>query len=521
MVAAMETVGGPQLDLHVRSAVWNPTAEEMRAWSEEMPTAEVTSTGHINIVTEKGKARSAISTFVVTDDDTDFGEKTITRAEYDRVAALQAAHLADMDVIVLDGYVSDHPDARIRTRLIVEKQYASLAGMQELLYFPADDDAEPEFLVVYTPSLAVPDSGYPNDRLIAVDLENKVTRVFNSDYFGESKMGSLRMWDALMYDRGGLAMHAGLKTVRAGDTTKSIIVVGLSGTGKTTTTFSQQGDEAHPVQDDFIALFEDGRVYGSEAGTFAKVIGLTEEAEPTVWRGAASLRTYYENVGVDADGTVDWDDDRHTSNTRAIMSADDIEGFLAPANVETADIMLVLSRNRDVMPAIAKLPPALAAAYFMLGESIGTSAGGAAEAGKFLRVVGTNPFFVYRREWQANHLFDLMKTHPLDVYVMNTGRVGGAEGEPGSVDVTPAMSSAIVEGIVRQTIEWRTDPDFGYDIAVSVPGIDDTSAFDPAALFAAHGREAEYQAKLEALTADRRAHFANHPDLYEEIASAI
>ena len=63
--------------------------------------------------------------------------------------------------------------------------------------------------MIYTPNLEAP--GYPDDRLIAVDLEHGVTRVLDSDYFGESKKGGLRMWNKIVYDRGGLALHAGLQ----------------------------------------------------------------------------------------------------------------------------------------------------------------------------------------------------------------------------------------------------------------------------------------------------------------------
>ena len=58
-----------------------------------------------------------------------------------------------------------------------------------------------------------PAPGYPDDRVIAVDLENGITRVLNSDYFGESKKGGLRMWNNKVYDLGGLALHAGLKVI--------------------------------------------------------------------------------------------------------------------------------------------------------------------------------------------------------------------------------------------------------------------------------------------------------------------
>jgi phosphoenolpyruvate carboxykinase (ATP) len=434
------------------------------------------------------------------------------------VSAAQDAHMAEQDVIVLDGYIGDHPDARMRTRLIIEKANANIAGMQQLLYFPADDDAEPELTVIYSPSLKAP--GFPDDRLIAVDLENGVTRVFNADYFGESKMGGLRMWDAAMYRRGGLALHSGLKVVGEGDSRRVGLVVGLSGTGKTTTTFSLAGGGA-PVQDDFVALFPGGKVYGTENGTFAKVYGLTPESEPAVWHGATQPRSYLENVAIDGDGKLDWFDRGHTENSRAVIGAADIPGMIPPGGVDEADFMLILNRNANIIPAVTRLSPDQAAAYFMLGETQGTSAGGKAEAGKFLRVPGTNPFFAYRHEWQANRLREILDTCDLEVFVLNTGRVGGQADSELSKKVTPAVSGAIVAAIAEGSIEWEVDPDFGYQVAQSVPGVEDVELLQPRLLYQRQHRADEYADTVEALKEARRAHLAKYRALLPEIASAV
>src|SRR5206468_9491345 len=128
---------------------------------------------------------------------------------------------------------------RTPARLFVEAASANIAGMQQQLYFgPPEDDFEAELTVIYTPSLKA--EGFADDRLIMVDLEQGVTRVFNSDYFGESKKGGLRMWNKLVYDRGGLPLHAGCKIIPTGGGDRVCLTVGLSGTGKTTTTFTRQ-----------------------------------------------------------------------------------------------------------------------------------------------------------------------------------------------------------------------------------------------------------------------------------------
>ncbi len=507
------------MELRYRSAEHNPTPEALRGYSESQPTASITEFGNVNI-TAQVTARSKNSTFIVADDPDLHTDPTITREEYDRLAEAQDRHFEDVDVVVLDGYIGDHPDARIPTRLVVDKRNANLAAMQQLLYFPPDEGFEPEFHVLYTPHLAAP--GYPDDRIIAVDLENGVTRVLNSDYFGESKMGGLRMWDALMYQRGGLAMHSGLKVthVDGGAGTKTALVVGLSGTGKTTTTFSRPGVD-RPVQDDFVAIFPGAQVYGTEAGTYAKTYGLTQEREPAIWSGVIASDTYLENVGQDEHGRLDFFDRDHTENGRAIISAVHIPGFLPPAEVDTADFMLILNRNENIIPAVARLTPEQAAAYFMLGETQGTSAGGKAEAGKFLRVPGTNPFFAYRHELQANRLHEILQTCDLGVYLMNTGRVGGPPGDERSKKVTPEQSAAIVAGIAAGTIEWDTDGDFGYAVATAVPGVDDLEVLQPRRLYDRQGRTGEYKRLADDLTADRRRHLAGYRDLLPEISRAV
>src|SRR5919108_1500623 len=200
-----------------------------------------------------------------------------------REAAKTIRHIQKMDVIDTACTVNENKITAFRTpgRLVIEARNANVAGSQDLLYFHEGQtpDHEPEVTVIYTPNLEAP--GYPNDRLIAVDLENNVTRVLNSDYFGESKKGGLRMWNAIVYGRDGLGLHAGCKVIPTPKGDKTFLIIGLSGTGKTTTTFTRQND-SKPVQDDFIALMPGGKVYGTENGCFAKTFALSPDYEPTI-----------------------------------------------------------------------------------------------------------------------------------------------------------------------------------------------------------------------------------------------
>jgi phosphoenolpyruvate carboxykinase (ATP) len=159
----------------------------------------------------------------------------------------------------------------------------------------------------------------------------------------------------------------------------------------------------------------------------------------------------------------------------------------------------------------------------MLGETQGTSAGGADEAGVFLRVPGTNPFFPMPHDLQGNRFLEMLEQHPLEVYLMNTGRVGGPEEDERSKKVKIKHSSAIVKGIAEGTIEWVEDPDFGYMVASSVPGIDeeDVDILQPRLLYEATGRKEEYDAGVVRLKDARAEFLSKFPSLSAEIVDSV
>jgi len=494
----------------------NPTLAELKQLAAKMPNARQTRYGNLNVQT-RVVARSKGSTFLVMDEP-DGQNQSIPHSKAVELAARQDDYIAGTEMVLIDGWIGNHPDFRTRARLYIEAANANIAAMQQQLYYHGDEEtAEPELIVVYTPNLSAP--GFPDDRLIMVDVEAGVTRVMNSDYFGESKKGGLRMWNRRVFDAGGLALHAGCKMIPTGSGAKIGLIVGLSGTGKTTTTFTRQNNSL-PIQDDFVAWMPGGRVYATERGCFAKTFALSKEDEPTIYGAVTRPEAYLENVSQDGEGELDFYDTSHTKNGRGTFTFDSIESA-AQIPIEHADFLLILNRNEGVIPAVAKLEGAQAAAYFMLGETKGTSAGGADEAGKFLRVPGTNPFFPLPHDKQGNRFLELLSSHPLEVYLMSTGRVGGPEDDERSKKVRIPHSSAIVKGIAEGTIEWETDPDFGYLVAAAVPGIDDIELLQPKRLYERTGRAAEYAEIVAGLKADRAEFLAKFPSLSEEIVAAV
>src|ERR671914_3159732 len=311
------------LGLAAKSIAFHPTEAELRSYADAMPQARQTEYGNVNVQT-RVVSRSKGSTYVVTDRPGEHSDQTIDRAEGTRLAALQDEYIRGQDMVVVDGFVGHAGPYRTPARLVIEKANANIAGMQRFLYYdPVEGDTghEPEITMIYTPNLAVP--GYPNDRVIAVDLDAGVTRVLNSDYFGESKKGGLRMWNRLVYDRGGLPLHAGCKIIPTRAGRRVGLIIGLSGTGKTTTTFTRQNGSL-PIQDDFVAWMPDGRIYVTENGCFAKTYGLNPEDEPTIHGAVTQPDSYLENVSQHGED-VDFYDTSYTQNGRATFPFSVIE----------------------------------------------------------------------------------------------------------------------------------------------------------------------------------------------------
>ena len=506
-----------------KEIIWNPSGEELRRLTEEMPNTRITRHDNTNTQT-RVDSRSKLSTYIVTDTPERHDSATITRQEYERVAKLQNDYIGACEMVLVDGFIGNDSEFRVPARLIIERSNANVAGMQKHLYYPATEDElhsfEPRLTIIYTPNLEM--KGYPADRLIAVDLENGVTRVFNSDYFGESKKGGLRMWNQIVYDRGGLALHAGCKVIPVGDQKRVGLIIGLSGTGKTTTTFTKQNNSS-PVQDDFLALMPGGKIYATENGCFAKTFALNQNDEPTIYHAVTSKQAYLENVSQNDAGELDFYDTSYTQNGRAVVRMEDIAGAMDAREIKSADFLLILNRNDNIIPGVARLNRDQAAAYFMLGETRGTSAGGAAEAGKFLRVPGTNPFFPLKHAHQGNRFRELLESSPMEVYLMNTGRVGGRDEDQRSKKVRIQHSSAMVKGIAEGTIEWEDDTDFGYQIARSVPGMDgeDIEILQPRKLYQRQGRTEEYAQIVERLKNERREYMAKWAGLDPKIAQAV
>jgi phosphoenolpyruvate carboxykinase (ATP) len=181
-----------------------------------------------------------------------------------------------------------------------------------------------------------------------------------------------------------------------------------------------------------------------------------------------------------------------------------------------ADKIIFITRRDDIIPPVAKLNAEQAAAYFMLGESIETSAGDPTRAGESKREVGTNPFMIGRESDEGNRLLHILRKNPdMECYLLNTGSVGKGGIKPGK-KVSIKVSTGIMKHIARGTIKWTTDPDWGYQVPLEIPEIDLTE-YNPAAYFS----EDEYQKRVAVLRQERIRWLNKYPGLKEEIVRTI
>jgi len=295
----------------------------------------------------------------------------------------------------------------------------------------------PEQYLVYIPEW--PEMG----RQMLVFPEVNVTFVLGSDYYGEAKKGFLRMamWNAKQ--QGMLGLHAGSKTVRAVDQKSgklqniAVLFFGLTATGKTTHACHDHhlrlpGEGIAIAQDDVVLLRPDGSTLGTERGFYLKTEGLEATNQPLIYRAATSPATIFENVMVDYEGNVDFNDTTLTGNGRGVMQRDDFGEYKSESintppvgEVERCLIIFIIRRN-TVVPLLAKLSPEQLAAAFMLGESVESSGGDPRRAGQAINEVGTNPFIVGPEVEEGNRIYEIamgLGGH-LEAYLLNTGGVG-------------------------------------------------------------------------------------------------
>ena len=382
-----------------------------------------------------------------------------------------------------------------------------------------------------------------NERQVLIFPEENLTVILGIDYVGEVKMGFLRMamWDAK--EEGLLSLHAGSKVVTAqqpdgASRRYGMLFFGLSGTGKTTHACHGHGMEAPGevmdiLQDDIVALGRDGRALGTERGFYLKTEGMNAETQALIYNALRSPEALFENVMLTHEGEIDYADLSLGGNGRAVIPrtsfGDYVGSDINMPSLDQLDGMVVafITRRMTVMPLVSKLNPEQAAAAFMLGESVETTAGDPRRAGESVRVVGTNPFLIGSESDEGNWFYDFVKKNEdrVQCYLLNTGGVGEIleRDEQGRARVQQPVTrvpipemSAMIRGILRNAVKWGEDPLFGTEVPVSVEGVD-ISKYDLSNFYSAN----QIQEYAERLKEERRVHLANFPGLNPSIVEAI
>ncbi|AFO58268.1 MULTISPECIES: phosphoenolpyruvate carboxykinase (ATP) [unclassified Natrinema] len=477
---------------------YDPSLEELRELAA--PDETTTEFGSPSYVSEF-RSRSADRTKNAVDDEfTDRDHALIDEA---------VDSTDDTELLCVDRLMGRHPEASFCCRLFVPVDHARIAYAWAKLFEPSDG-RDPDLYTVQLPD--------HDETAIRVLPDIGFTAVLGSDYTGEAKKSFLRLFMYRIKQQGGLGLHAGSKRVRVRDAdgdlrTVGQVFMGLSATGKSTLTshgcWLEEPEGASMRQDDVCGLLSDGSVAGSEGeGLFIKTIGLDEAEQPELYAAATDESAILENVAVDDDGTVRFDEDRYTSNSRAIIQRDELESADEEIDLGRMDQVFFITRN-PLMPPVAKLDEEQAAVAFMLGESIQTSAGDPSRAGESIRVVGTNPFIIGPEGEEGNIFHELIDILDVDCYVINTGYLGDR-----SADIGVTESVTILTEAARGTIEWTHDERMGLTIPESIPGLDVDDYYVP-------DHVDDYDAALADLRADRREYLAQFDTLRKEIRDAV
>jgi len=462
--------------------------------------------------------RSAKATFIV-EDGVPLGvdQQSISAAEAQKIADQVHEYLKNREVIRLDRRMGLHSDFSLHCRLYITSPYARIPlKWNQMLFPPVDPDAEPDLVSIYVPE-------WP-ERVIFCHPLAGITYILGTDYFGEAKKSFLRMAMFRSKQAGGLGLHAGSKVLRVKNSDGEMkdigfLLFGLSGTGKTTLTMHNHNliepERAIIRQDDVVMINPAGYCYGTEKGFYIKTEGL-DESQKVLYRAALSPEAVFENVMVTDVGSVDFDSSELTSNGRGVIRRQDVEGVDEQIDLDKAHRLIFITRHDKIVPPVAKLDPAQAAAFFMLGESIETSAGDPTKAGQSKREVGTNPFIVGPEWEEGNRLLDILRANPdIECYLLNTGSIGIGGNRPG-IKISIAASTTILKHIAKGTISWKLDPDWGYLVPEALPEMD-MQTYEPASYYSVE----EYRAMVGQLREERQEWLARYTGLKPEITRAI
>jgi phosphoenolpyruvate carboxykinase (ATP) len=475
--------------LNLGGVYWNLPPEALYEEIVFRREGAITRDGAIVMNTGKHTARSANDKFVVREPSTEehvwWGQynRPFAPDKFDELFARLQGFLQGRDVFVQDCYVGSDPDYRMPVRIVTELAWHSLFARNMFITPRTSEEFRrhvPDFTVICCPAFkSIPQiDGTPTNTVIALNFAQRLCVIGNSAYGGEIKKAVFTVMNYLMPLHGVFPMHASANVGHDGDVA---LFFGLSGTGKTTLSADPSrgliGDDEHG--------WSDNGVFNFEGGCYAKVIQLSEAAEPEIYATTHRFGTILENVVFDpVTRLIDLDDPALTENTRASYPLEFIHNAVPEKRAgHPTNVIFLTCDASGVMPPISRLSVDQARYQFISGYTskiAGTEVGLGKEPEITFSTCFGAPFMVHQPDFYARLLKEKVLRYGADCWLVNTGWVGGqyGVGKRISIRYTRAMLNAALGGRLKD-VEFTVDPVFGFQVPKVCPGVPD-QVLDPA-----------------------------------------
>ncbi|HUE80819.1 MAG TPA: phosphoenolpyruvate carboxykinase [Pyrinomonadaceae bacterium] len=398
--------------------------------------------------------------------------KDFPQEKFNSLKDRMMAHATGRELFVQDTFAGADSRYRLPVRVVTELAWHSLFARTMFINdLSTTSPHQPEFTIINFPSFqAEPErDGTRSPTFILMDFSQRLVLIGGTSYAGETKKSVFTILNYLLPQRGVMSMHCSANVGDSGDTA---IFFGLSGTGKTTLSADPErklvGDDEHG--------WSDNGVFNFEGGCYAKVIKLSPEAEPDIYRTTRMFGTILENVVYDpVSRDIDLDDAAKTENTRASYPLTSIPNIVPAGHAGHPQNIIMLTADAfGVLPPVAKLTPEQAMYHFLSGYTAkvaGTEKGIKEPEATFSTCFGA-PFMVLHPGVYADLLGKKIAKHDSACWLVNTGWSGGpyGVGQRMKIGHTRAMIRAILNGSLA-AVETRPDPIFGINVPVSCPDV--------------------------------------------------